>query len=130
LKCLDTDLLVAILRHHEKAAKRIEQLDQQGRQSTTAVNAFELFYGATKSRMVEENTKEVHKLLSRLEVLPMSLGSAEKAGSIFGVLELKGIPIDLRDAMIAGISMEHKQALVTRNTRDYNRIPGLALEEW
>jgi tRNA(fMet)-specific endonuclease VapC len=130
LKCLDTDLLVGVLRKQERATRKVEELDKQGRQATTAVSAFELYYGASKSRMVEENVREASRLLSRLELLPLSIGSAEKAGLLFGALELKGITIEFRDSMIAGIALEHRLPLVTRNKRDYSRIPGLTLEEW
>jgi predicted nucleic acid-binding protein len=130
LKCLDTDFLVAVLRRQEAARRRVDQLDQEGRQSTTAVNAFELFYGASKSKMVEANVRESQRLLSRLEVLPLSVGSVEKAGMIFGGLELKGSQIEFRDAMIAGIAIDQNLTLVTRNKRDYSRVPGLTLEEW
>ena len=80
MKCLDTDLLVGVLRKQEKATRKVEELDKQGRQATAAVNAFELFYGAYKSRMVEENVREANRLLSRLEPLPLSTSSAERAG--------------------------------------------------
>lgn len=130
MKCLDTDLLVAVLREEERAKRKVEQLDQEGRHATTAVNAFELFYGASKSKMVEQNVRETHRLLSRLDLFPLSLGSAEKAGVLFGALELKGQPIGLRDAMIAGVALDHKLTLVTRNKKDYGRVPGLSVEEW
>ena len=130
MKCLDTDLLVGVLRNQEKATRKAEELDKQGRQATTAVNAFELFYEASKSKMVEENVREANKLLSRLELLPLSTSAAERAGLLFGGLELKGLPIEFRDSMIAGIVLEHRLTLVTRNRRDYGRIPGLAIEDW
>src|SRR5207245_1542051 len=130
LKCLDTDLLVRVIRKQEKATRKVEELDRQGRQATTTVNAFELFYGASKSRMVEENVREASRLLSRLEVLPLSMSSAERAGLLFGGLELKGLPIEFRDSMIAGIALEHRLTLVTRNRRDYGRVPRLTIEEW
>jgi tRNA(fMet)-specific endonuclease VapC len=130
LKCLDTDLLVGVLRKQERAGRKVDELDRQGRQATTAVNAFELFYGASKSRMVEENVREAQKLLSRLELLPLSMASAERAGTLFGALERKGLSIEFRDSMIAGIALEHRLTLVTRNRRDYSRVPGLTLEEW
>ncbi len=130
MKCLDTDLLVGILRRQEGAEKKAGLLDQEGRQATTSVSAFELFYGASKSRMVEESVKESQKLLSRLLVLPLSLGAAEKAGSIYGALEKKGLLLDFRDAMIAGIAIENNLPLVTRNRKDYSRVPGLSIEEW
>ncbi len=119
-----------MLRKQERARRSVEQLDHEGRQATSCVNAFELFYGASKSRLIEANLNEAHRLLSRLEILPLSLGAAEKAGILFGGLELKGLPIEFRDAMIAGIAMEHRLTLVTRNRRDYGRIPALTIEEW
>ncbi len=130
MKCLDTDLLVGILRRQKGAEKKVGLLDQEGRQATTSVSAFELFYGASKSRMVEESVKESQRLLSRLLVLPLSLGAAEKAGSIFGALEKKGLALDFRDALIAGIAIENNLTLVTRNRKDYGRVPGLSIEEW
>jgi tRNA(fMet)-specific endonuclease VapC len=105
-------------------------LDAEGRQATTGVNAFELFYGAHKSRMAEENVRQTRRLLSRLLVLPLATSSAERAGSIFSNLERKGVPLDFRDAMIAGIALDNRLTLVTRNMSDYTRVPGLSLEEW
>ena len=91
-----------------KTARKVEELDRQGRHATTAVNAFELFYGASKPRMVEENVREATKLLSRLQLLPLIISSAERAGLLFGGLELEGLPIEFRDSMIAGIALEHR----------------------
>ncbi len=69
MKCLDTDFLVGILRRQEGAEKKVGLLDEEGRQATTSVSVFELFYGASKSKKAEESVKESHKLLSRLLVL-------------------------------------------------------------
>ncbi len=130
MKCLDTDLLVAILRTKEEARRKMDQLDKEGRQATTSVTAFELFYGAHKSKMTEKNVAETRTLLSRLVVLPLGLGSAENAGNIFATLEKKGAALETRDAMIAGVALDNNLTLVTRNTRDYARVPGLSVEEW
>ena len=127
---MDTDLLVAILRKKEEAQKKMDQLDKEGRQATTTVNAFELFYGAHKSKMAEENVTKTRTILSRLLVLPLGLGSAERAGDIFAALERKGTALDFRDAMIAGIALDSKLPVVTRNKRDYSKVPGLEVEEW
>ncbi len=108
----------------------MDQLDKEGRQATTSVNAFELFYGAHKSRMTEKNIAETRTLLSRLLVLSLGVGSAEKAGNIFATLEKKGAALETRDAMIAGVALDNNLAVVTRNTRDYSKVPGLSVEEW
>lgn len=64
LNCLDTDLLVAILRGKQEAVKAVQELDQEGKTATTAINAFELYYGANKSQNKDLNLKETQKLLS------------------------------------------------------------------
>jgi tRNA(fMet)-specific endonuclease VapC len=108
----------------------MSKLDTEGRQATTSVSAFELFYGAHKSRLIEENVKESRRLLSRLLVLPLATSSAERAGNIFATLEKKGESLDFRDAMIAGIALENRLTVVTRNKSDFARVPGLSVEEW
>ncbi len=80
--------------------------------------------------MTEENVRATRRLLSRLLVLPLATSSSEKAGNIFATLEKKGAPMDFRDAMIAGIALENKLTVVTRNKKDYTRVPGLSVEEW
>ena len=127
---MDTDLLVAILRRKDEARGIVDQLDAAGRQATTSVNAFELFYGAHKSGQSEENVRQTRRILSRLLVLPLSVSTAERAGNIFATLEKKGRALDFRDAMIAGIALENGLTVVTRNKRDYSRVPGLSIEEW
>lgn len=50
MKCLDTDLLVAILRGEREAQEKVLELDAgEVRNSTTAINSFEIFYGAYHS---------------------------------------------------------------------------------
>ncbi|HZY93719.1 MAG TPA: type II toxin-antitoxin system VapC family toxin [Candidatus Bathyarchaeia archaeon] len=130
MKLLDTDFLVGILRNNKDAEARIAGYDKEGRQATTTINAFELFYGAHKSRDEEHNVKEVYRLLSRLILLPFNVKSAETAGGMFATLERKGSMLDSRDVMIAGVALENQLSLVTRNRKDYGRIPGITIEEW
>lgn len=127
---MDTDLLIAILRRKDEAKNKVDQLDAAGRQATTSINAFELFYGAHKSRLAEENVRQTRRLLSRLLVLPLAVSTAERAGNIFATLERKGRALDFRDAMIAGIALENGLTIVTRNKTDFSRVPGLSIEEW
>ncbi len=130
LKCLDTDLLVAILRGKEEAKKKIAELDEEDRGATTAVNAFELFFGANKSERKQENLKEATKLIERLTVFPLDFASSKKAVEISAKLAAKGETIDFRDAMIAAISVENGLTLVTRNQAHFKRIKDLQIEPW
>ena len=130
MKCLDTDLLIAILRGKEEAYNKVTKIDEESRGATTAINAFEIFFGAYKSAMKSENVKETVKLLERLELIPFDLASSRKAGELTAELREKGQPIDYRDAMIAGIAIENDLTLVTRNQSHFSRIKNLKLETW
>jgi len=130
MKCLDTDLLVAILRGKKDAYSQGIQLDIEGKEATTSINAFELFVGANKSKRKTENVKDALKLLGRLEVIPLDLSSSQRAGEIAAKLMVKGETIDFRDAMVGGIALEKDLTLVTRNKSHFARIKGLRVETW
>jgi len=129
MKCLDTDLLVAILRGKKEAYQTVIELEET-KGATTAVNAFELFFGANKSDKKAENILEVNKLLEKLEVMPLDIPSARKAGEIFAAVQVNGDPIDFRDAMIAGIALENDLTLMTRNKAHFSRIKALKVQTW
>ena len=130
MKCLDTDFLVAILRGRDDAKRKMTDLDGEGRHGTTAVNAFELFYGAHKSTQRVANIDKTRSLLGRLDVLPLEQDASEAAGEILADLTAQGVSIDFRDAMIAGIAKTNGLALVTRNRGHFSRVKNLKLESW
>jgi len=130
MKCLDTDLLVAILRGKQEAQKIVEELDIESKAGTTSVNAFEIYYGAEKSAKKNDNLREATKLLERLATLPLDLPSSRKAAEISAALATKGETIDFRDAMIAAIAVENSLTLVTRNKSHFKRIKDLQVESW
>ena len=130
MKCLDTDFLVAILRGKETAERKMVEMDREGRHSTTAINAFELFYGAYKSNQRLTNVEKTKALLERVDVLPFELDSSERAGEILAELSARGDSIDFRDAMIAGIARANGLSLVTRNKEHFARVKELKVELW
>ena len=130
MKCLDTDLLIAILRGKKEAYSKVTEIDEGGRGATTAINVFEIFFGANRSERSVENLQEATKLFNRLEVIPLDFMSSRRAAEISAKLTLKGETIDYRDAMIAGIVMENDLVLITRNKSHFNRIKGIKLETW
>ncbi len=130
LKCLDTDLLVAILRGKQEAYASAQELDQEGNAATTSINVFELFYGANKSQLKIQNIKETEKLLAKLEIFPLDKSAAKAAGEISAKLSEKGRPIDYRDAMIAAIAIQNGRTLLTRNAEHFQRIKDLKVKGW
>ena len=130
MKCLDTDLLIAILRGKQDAYNIATQIEQETKPATTSINVFEIYYGAYKSQLKQENIKETDNLLNKLEIIPLGLSSARKAAEISANSTEKGRPIDYRDTMIAAIAIENDLTLVTRNKVHFGRIKNLKLQTW
>ena len=123
-------MLIAILRGKQEAYNAVAELEQESKVATTAINAFEVIYGAYKSQMKSQNLKEADKLLAKFEIVPLELSSARKAAEISGKLSEKGQPIDYRDAMIAAVSVVNDLTLVTRNSGHFHRVKELKLQIW
>ena len=130
MKCVDTDFLIGVLRGKEDAERKMRELDDEGRHATTSVNAFELFYGACKSREKSINLQATMSLLDRFDVLQLDLESSQKAGEALAALASTGEVIDFRDALIGGIALVNGLSLVTRNKEHFVRVKGLKLEQW
>jgi predicted nucleic acid-binding protein len=96
MKCLDTDMLIAILRGKEEAHSKVTKIDEGGKGATTAINVFEIFFGAYVSERSTEYAKEASKLLYRPEVIPLDSVSSRRAGEISAKLAAKGETIDYR----------------------------------
>ena len=129
--CLDTDFLVALLRKHPEAVKKAEEYDSTGAEiSTTSMNAFEIYLGAFRSRETAKNIEQADDLLNSIKTLHLNLESSRKSGEILSELLRSGTPIDLREPIIAGITLINGYTLVTRNIEHFRRITGLSTETW
>lgn len=124
--CLDTDILIDLLRGESKTVEEIKQLEDKFELVTTAINLFELYYGAYKTGR-ERNIEAVKEVARRVEVLNLTEKSAEISGKILAELEKRGEAIDFRDVMIAGIVIENNITLYTRNVKHFERIEGINL---
>lgn len=123
---IDTDILIDLLRNVKKVVGFLAEIEEKGNLlSTTAINAFELYHGAHKSREREHNLLATRKLLNRLILLPLELRSAETAGRIYAELETKGQPIGLRDALIGAITLTKGHTIITRNVEHFQKITDL-----
>jgi tRNA(fMet)-specific endonuclease VapC len=125
---IDTDILIDFLRNRKEAVEFVTQLEgKKTLLSTTAINAFELYYGAHKSRQSTQTLQATKLLLERLVILPLSSRSAKRAGHIYAELELEGHPIGLRDTFIAAIALTRKSSIATRNIEHFKKVKGLTV---
>ena len=128
--CLDTSILIDHLRGIKQTVEFVKRLEESGMAlMTTAVNSFELYYGAYRSKRQDKNQDATKVLLSRLIILDLTDASSLEAGRILALLEEKGNLIGFRDALIAAIAITHKVPLATRDVEHFSRVPGLEVLE-
>ncbi len=97
---------------------------------TTWITGGELFYGAGKSRDPFHNRQLVEHFLQTLSMLEFDLISAQFFGVFKATLETRGRRLADADLWIGALARAHSAIVVTGNTRHFDRIPGLHLENW
>ena len=90
----------------------------------------ELFFGAMKSARMTENLALLDELFADFTSVPFDDNAARRYGEIRSDLARKGTPIGPNDLMIAAIASVRDLTLITHNTREFNRVTGLNLEDW
>jgi tRNA(fMet)-specific endonuclease VapC len=130
---LDTDILSNLLKRTPSptligrlAAVPVEQ------QFTSSITLGELVYGAarlgTRGGMLLDLIEQT--LLPNLPVLPFDVAAARRYGTLRAELERQGTPLAEADLRIAAIALARGLTVVTGNVRHFQRVPGLAVENW
>jgi tRNA(fMet)-specific endonuclease VapC len=96
----------------------------------SSITLAELMHGAGKSQQVGKNLSAIEDFCARLEVLPYGMKAAQHYGAIRAALEKIGQPIGVNDLHIAGHARSEGLVLVTNNIAEFERVPGLELENW
>lgn len=126
---LDTNIVIYTMKKRLQQVKaRFEQ--NNGRMAVSSVTVGELVFGAERSQHVERNLADMEALISRLDVLAFESKAAYHFGQIRAALYQAGQPIGPYDMMIAGQARSLGLILVTNNTKEFKRVPGLIMEDW
>lgn len=126
---LDTNVLSALIRDPGgKVARRIAKVGEEV-VCTSMIVACELRFGAAKSGSMRFQQR-VEAILGELEVLAPDSPADYHYAEIRAFLERKGTPVGPNDLLIAAHALSLGLTLVTGNTREFSRIPGLAVENW
>lgn len=126
---LDSNICIAWLKNDKAIVQRIIAAGENQICLCAPVKA-ELWYGACKSRRIAENQASLARLFSDFPSLPFDDKAALQAGDIRAHLAGNGTPIGPYDLQIAAIAFAHGLTVVTHNTREFARVPGLMLEDW
>ena len=99
--------------------------------SLSTITLAEILYGIEKSPVKKkERRTKIERICSQLEIHPFDEPAAEKYGLVRARLEREGLIISERDLQIASIAMANRLCIVTHNTKEFNRIKGLTVEDW
>jgi len=90
----------------------------------------ELYYGIEKNQSHKRNITFLENFIAPLSVTGFSIEAAKQAAIIRSQLRKLGTPIGTYDIQIAAVAMAEDMVLLTNNTKEFERIKGLKLENW
>ena len=127
---LDTN---ACIRYINGRAPRVR--DQVNSKSSSdivisAITKGEMYYGSSKSQTPERSRAKQDGFLRQFESIPFDDDAAEEYGGIRAYLEKRGTPIGRHDMLIAAVARARGLIVVTHNISEFERIPGLNVEDW
>ena len=128
---LDTDILSNLMKRTPsiRLQARVASVPA-GAQFSSSITLGELIFGAKKkgsSRLMQEVEDRV---VSYLPMLPFDADAARRYGDIRAELERRGTPMGDADLRIASIALARRLVLVTGNTKHFQRVPDLVVENW
>jgi tRNA(fMet)-specific endonuclease VapC len=88
------------------------------------------YLGAQKSEYIEKTLLKIESFISFLHSYSFDDIAAKEYGIIRATLEMSGNIIGPNDLMIASIAKANNLKLVTNNTKEFNRVPDLIVEDW
>jgi tRNA(fMet)-specific endonuclease VapC len=126
---LDSNILIYFFKNAGAVRSHLAQRKDIDIRLCTPV-LWELLTGAFKSQDPRSQIARLNAVKNRFDVLPFDLEAAEQAAKVRAHLERQGTPIGPVDTMIAGIALSLDLTVVTRNIREFERVPGLRVENW
>jgi len=126
---LDTDICIYAI--NERPAPVLQALrdHETAGLGISSVTAAELFYGVARTGS-QRNLRALRQFLAPLDVAPFDRTAAEVCGSLRAWLAAQGTPSGPYDTQIAAHAHALGVTLVTNDTREFARVPGLQVENW
>jgi tRNA(fMet)-specific endonuclease VapC len=126
---LDTNTVSYFVKGRGRVAQRLLGVSPRDI-GLPAVVLYELEYGAARAGASRQLRGRLDAFLNALCVLPFGAAEARAASRVRVELEKLGQPIGPIDVLVAATALEHGAILVTHNTTEFGRVPGLRLDDW
>ena len=128
MRHLDTNMVIAYLTGNQNVASQLK--DHLPEVAITSLALAELRFGARASMRTSENIERLNQFLQIVEVADFDDASADAYSRIRLALRQIGRPTSEMDMLIAAVALANDAVLVTHNTRHFEDIEGLVLEDW
>lgn len=127
---LDTNICVYFLKgQYPSVLENIKNTNPNNIKIPSIVKA-ELLYGAEKSQHKTKNMTSINRFLEPFEIISFDDGCSNIYSKIRATLESKGTVIGPNDYIIAATTLANNGILVTNNTKEFERIKNLKIENW
>ena len=127
---LDTNTCIYIIKRKPQDVLAKFQTNASYDIGISSITVAELEYGAAKSQYPDRNRAALTQFLIPLEIVRFDEQAATIYGTIRATLERLGKIIGAMDLLIAAHALSLSLTLVTNNTKEFNRVQGLVLENW
>ena len=126
---LDSNVVIHAMKGFGRVAGRLAEISPADI-AIPAVVLYELEFAALHSGDPARRQRDLERLIGSIQVLPFDDRAAARATSLRYDLEKAGQTIGPIDTLIAATALAHGARLVTHNTREFAKVPGLFLDDW
>ncbi|MDQ1238510.1 MAG: tRNA(fMet)-specific endonuclease VapC [Thermodesulfobacteriota bacterium] len=127
---LDTDACIALIKNRPEAMRvRLTRLSPQ-EVGMSGIVAAELWFGVAHSQKKKQNEAALKDFMDYVTLLDWPSEASPLYGKIREGLQKQGRPIGAMDLLIGVHALFLDAVLVTNNTREFERVPGLKIENW
>jgi len=126
---LDTNTCINVMRNNPIVVSRVSAV-APGDCAVSAITSYELYTGVAKCALPAKERSKVELFLKTMIELSFDQAAAREAGRIRGLLESQGNVIGPYDILLAAQALALNLTLVTGNTNEFQRVPGLLVENW
>jgi tRNA(fMet)-specific endonuclease VapC len=129
---LDTNICIFLLNQRPGFERIVQHMHgrNRGEIGISSISVAELEFGAAASQRPGDNFHRLERFLLDFEALPFEREAARSYGPLRAQLQAQGTPIGPLDFLIAAHALALPAVLISNNTREFQRVPGLALQDW
>ena len=127
---LDTNICIYIAKGQPLEVRRRFEAHAVHELAMSVITVGELRFGAEKSQARARSLETIDQLVAMIRPCALPMQAADHYGSVRATLQKSGNMIGNNDLWLAAHALAEGWTLVTNNTREFERVPGLRVENW